>query len=1082
MKLTSITLVAALIFVSPGVGCYQAAAGAFVTTPGRAVSVVPTGPAGAAPLHFSPSAMPTLAAPSFMALPGAQTLLPTVAPTVRVNAAAVQAVAAPVVSVAAAARAAAASPIKEAVAALTPSAQAAAQTPAGTPSFKTMLANPRSVALPSGEINAMPAGSAKGAGVGMMDAILGIRTVGANSAEPVPAGTSLGSIRTGLSPSRAAASLGAPVAVINAAADPLKSRPDTQKASRDLSMTEFGVINAVGIAAAVGAGFLLHSFWIGLLGTYVAAIPLIYAYVGIRRALGERINAPGVRFSPGVSWAGKSYSFRSPTPTVNAVAEAAPQGSGSKVFGFIKSVAAMGAAGAAVYGLNIAAAAFLPAIFGMTPLAAVWAVSSGALLLPIALFSRYRLGLRDSARLKGVKLALDVATGIFLGAVAVAAPAVLTGTILTAPAAGLALLGGAAFAVASRSQAQGGGVTGGIIGTIMSWGALNLIAPLFGHAAVLPLALGGVFGLIALPAMTTISFFLGRLIASAESGRPFSIPGSMQAIRFPAYTWVMTGVVFALLTGFTPVWTNAAFAAWMFLGNTRIFNYLFAGAAVWAAFTGFGAPISFLVIAFAPERAAAGMEWLLGKMLPKGEAAPSTKAKPIQIKEAAEPRWPALHMWLKTGLAIASLAVLGGVMSATVFGVHALLVNFAVAGAFSLIPLIFAKKIIKAVMKAEPMDERADPEVYGIMRDLRERINASRAAKGAKPIPMPEMVNVPMPVPNAFATGISPFKAMVGVTNEMKDMTLNPERTRAAMIRLMYISDANSKAFKVYRRAIAGSIKGVSNTSGPLEIVQVLQKADRAEIKALGVRALRGVMGHEFNHVMHRDMILGSISGTISSAISFASYGVLWAVGHAQALFARAWEKLTGKAKASSAKRPGDFRGPRAGVNPESAVQPVKPEAFEPVTTVAAAKGLWTLVKVFAALWGPVIATILAMAASRTREGHADEGGAILTEDPESLALGLGMLISWQPPAGFTIRKELLPIIASQAHVMTVSPIEQLRGAGLLPGFDRVTSALVGPADDFFFNLFITHPDTMLRIERLYEMAEAHAAGRAPKY
>ncbi len=39
-----------------------------------------------------------------------------------------------------------------------------------------------------------------------------------------------------------------------------------------------------------------------------------------------------------------------------------------------------------------------------------------------------------------------------------------------------------------------------------------------------------------------------------------------------------------------------------------------------------------------------------------------------------------------------------------------------------------------------------------------------------------------------------------------------------------------------------------------------------------------------------------------------------------------------------------------------------------------------------------------------------------------------------------------------------------------------MTRALVGKEDDFFFNLFITHPDTMLRIERLYQMAEAMAA------
>ncbi|MBI2363015.1 MAG: M48 family metalloprotease, partial [Elusimicrobia bacterium] len=961
------TLAAALILVSPGLGCYDALAQFAVTAAGRAVSVVPGGTAG--PVRMAPVTLAPTAVSFTPSLPGslaAPSVLPSVTPSVAAPASAVSAAAhAPV----AAARAV--SPAASAVAAMNPaSAQAQPQTAA--PSFKNMLAAPRTVALPAVEIAAMPSGQARSAGAAMMDAVLGLRS-SRSAADPVAVGQALGSVRSGLS--------------FNA------SKP-AEKAS---------------------------------------------------------------------------------VPAVNAVSEAAPQGAASKALGFVKAVAAVGAAAASVWGLHTAAAVFLPAVFGVTPIVAVWAVSSGLLLLPAALYARYRLAKRDSPRLKGVKLALDLTTGAFLGAVAVALPQVLTGAVLSTPMLGLAALGGLGFAAAAATKGEG---VGGIFNAIAAWGALNLLAPLLGTVAAAPLTLGAFVGLAALPALTTIAFFLGRIIAAAESGRPFAVPGSTQQIRFPSYTWVMTGVVFALLTGYSPVWTNAAFAAWMFLGQTRLFNYLFAGAAAWAVFTGLGAPVTFLVIAFAPERAAAGMEWLLGKLLPRGEPAPSTKASPIKVSEASEGRWPEFHFWLKTGLAIGALLFLGAGMSAAVFGFTKFATNLGIAAVFSLIPFLFAKKIIKAVMKATPMDEAQDPEVYGIMRKLRERINKERAAKGQKPIPMPEMVNVPMPVPNAFATGRSPFSAMVGVTAEMKDMTLNPERTRAAMIRLMYAADPNSKQFLVFRRAIRGSISGIAEGAGPQEIVRALQKADRAEVKALGVRALRGVMGHEFNHVMHRDMLLGSIAGTIASGISFSSYGVLWGVGHAQALFARLWARLTGKGKAPQG-TPGSFRGPRATVKPE-AFEPVRPQAVEPVSAAVAVQSLWGLVKIFAALWGPVLATVLSMASSRTREGHADEGGALLTEDPESLALGLGMLITWQMPAGFTLRKELLPIIASQAHVMTVNPLEQLRNAGQLPKLDAVTRALVGREDDFFFNLFITHPDTMLRIERLYRMAEALAAGKKP--
>lgn len=93
---------------------------------------------------------------------------------------------------------------------------------------------------------------------------------------------------------------------------PGAGRSNDPKSPRDLSMKEFHLLNLAGIAGSILAGVSLHSFWIGFLGMYVAAIPLIYAYVGIRRLLGDNLKVPGVRFAPGVSWAGKQYSLLPP--------------------------------------------------------------------------------------------------------------------------------------------------------------------------------------------------------------------------------------------------------------------------------------------------------------------------------------------------------------------------------------------------------------------------------------------------------------------------------------------------------------------------------------------------------------------------------------------------------------------------------------------------------------------------------------------------------------------------------------------------------------------------------------------------
>ena len=59
-------------------------------------------------------------------------------------------------------------------------------------------------------------------------------------------------------------------------------------------------------------------------------------------------------------------------------------------------------------------------------------------------------------------------------------------------------------------------------------------------------------------------------------------------------------------------------------------------------------------------------------------------------------------------------------------------------------------------------------------------------------------------------------------------------------------------------------------------------------------------------------------------------------------------------------------------------------ELIDPVTTAAAIKSLPALLRVFAALWSPVLLQIAQMAGSRNNESQADKDGAFLTDDPES--------------------------------------------------------------------------------------------------
>ncbi|OGR93770.1 MAG: hypothetical protein A2V88_05065, partial [Elusimicrobia bacterium RBG_16_66_12] len=592
-------------------------------------------------------------------------------------------------------------------------------------------------------------------------------------------------------------------------------------------------------------------------------------------------------------------------------------------------------------------------------------------------------------------------------------------------------------------------------------------------AATGGLALAPLLGLMALPAMTTISFFLGRLISSAETGAPFSVPGSLQKIRFPAFQWVMTGVVFALLTGYSAVHTNLAFIAWNILGmrspaawdktqplwknilnKAANFDVAYLGLLAFTAATGFTSPLTFLVIAFAGERAAVWTEKLMTRFLPRAQPEASTSAAPATDPSADEKssRWPRYHYWAKTGALLSAMAGIGVIMGFTVFGFTSLLKSMIPAALLAFIPFFFAHKIIKALMKSVPADEAADPEFFSTMRDLRERINAGRRAAGKKEIPMPEMVIDPLPVPNAYATGRSPFKALVGVTAAIKEMTLDAENVRTGVARLISGAPADSKAFRVFRLAVAGSVSGVSLKATPTEVQSAVLKADRAELKALGVRMLRGVLGHEFSHVMDRHMLSGSVAGAISASIAFASYGIMWAVGHAQIAVKKAFDRILG--------RPSE---------PADAGKKI----VDPISIGVAGKSLFALAKLFAALWVPVVVQIVQMASSRNNEGMADEDGALLSQDPESLALALGMLTTWRPKEGFVLPGVTLPRMAALSHLMTVNPLQQAHEAGAMPRLDAVTSAVVGKGDDFLFNLFITHPDTMVRISKLADMAEA---------
>jgi len=181
--------------------------------------------------------------------------------------------------------------------------------------------------------------------------------------------------------------------------------------------------------------------------------------------------------------------------------------------------------------------------------------------------------------------------------------------------------------------------------------------------------------------------------------------------------------------------------------------------------------------------------------------------------------------------------------------------------------------------------------------------------------------------------------------------------------------------------------------------------ATRGLLKILNREELQGVMGHEMAHIRNLDILTMTVVSGLAAAIviisGLARHSLWWGAG-------RRYRSRERRQQAN---------------------------------------GLLLLIIIAVAILGPIIAHILAMAVSRSREYLADATSAELTRNPGALASALKKIASY--PKKSTLATE------GTAHLFISDPFK--RG--------------LANRENFLAELFSTHPPIHKRIALLEEMA-----------
>jgi heat shock protein HtpX len=156
--------------------------------------------------------------------------------------------------------------------------------------------------------------------------------------------------------------------------------------------------------------------------------------------------------------------------------------------------------------------------------------------------------------------------------------------------------------------------------------------------------------------------------------------------------------------------------------------------------------------------------------------------------------------WLKTGILMAGIVALFGMLGGAIGGHQGMLIALVIGGAMNLFAYWFSDKLVLRMYNAQEVDETSAPQLYLMVKDL--------AGRGG--LPMPRVYLIDEAQPNAFATGRNPDHAAVAATTGILQL-LSPRELRGVMAHELAHVKHRDILISTLSATVAGAISTLAN-------------------------------------------------------------------------------------------------------------------------------------------------------------------------------------------------------------------------------------------------------------------------------